>query len=179
MSPPKGVPYGSGRDIPEKKSGEKRPSCQISSRPLSSALIFSLPMQKVGHMRSALLHEDDNGNRFYDHELTQITGPDWLNRDPLSSEGNVVHQTNQGIEISVLRDYTGVNDRMGASWGGWTLRRELIILLPRRGRCADSITKKCRFGKARISIIPRREPLTQYSRAKAARCGRTPQRKLI
>ena len=39
--------------------------------------------------------------------------------------------------------------------------------------------KKCRFGKARISIIPRREPLTQYSRAKAARCGRTPQRKLI
>lgn len=31
--------------------------------------------------------------------------------------------------------------------------------------------KNYRFGKARISIIPRREPLTQHSRAKAV-CDR-------
>ena len=33
--------------------------------------------------------------------------------------------------------------------------------------------KNYRFGKARISIIPRREPLTQHSRAKAV-CGKMP-----
>lgn len=84
-----------------------------------------------------VLREDDNGNRFYDHELTEIISPDWLKpgRDtseealghrtnrgissdrlkpgPALQEGNVVHRTNRGDVMNILRDRLGVNDGTG------------------------------------------------------------------
>lgn len=89
-----------------------------------------------------VLREDVNGNRFYDHELTEIISPDWLvpghpsnegpsregssghrtNRGvpsdwlkpgPALQEGNVVHQTNRGGVMNILRERLGVNDGTG------------------------------------------------------------------
>ena len=60
-----------------------------------------------------VLREDDNGNRFYDHELTQIIDPDWLKPGPALHEGNVVHQTNRGVVMEILRDRLGVKDGSG------------------------------------------------------------------
>ena len=60
-----------------------------------------------------VLREDDNGNRFYDHELTQIIDPDWLKPGPALHEGNVVHQTNRGTVMEILRDRLGVKDGSG------------------------------------------------------------------
>lgn len=60
-----------------------------------------------------VLREDDSGNRFYDHELTGIIAPDWLKPGPALQEGNVVHQTNRGDVMNILRDRLGVNDGTG------------------------------------------------------------------
>lgn len=89
-----------------------------------------------------VLREDVNGNRFYDHELTEIISPDWLkpghpsNEGP-SSEGSSGHRTNRGISrdwlkpgrdtseealghrtnrgdvMNILRERLGVNDGTG------------------------------------------------------------------
>lgn len=44
------------------------------------------------HVVGFVLREDDNGNRFYGHELTKIIDPDWLKPGPALQEGNVVHR---------------------------------------------------------------------------------------
>ena len=90
-----------------------------------------------------VLREDVNGNRFYDHELTEIISPDRLvpghpsNEGP-SGEGSSGHRTNRGISsdslnaaslskdgkehatrvnrgnvMNILRDRLGVNDGTG------------------------------------------------------------------
>lgn len=65
-----------------------------------------------------VLREDVNGNRFYDHELTEIINPDWLapghpsNEGP-SEEGSSGHRTNRGDVMNILRERLGVNDGTG------------------------------------------------------------------
>lgn len=65
-----------------------------------------------------VLREDVNGNRFYDHELTEIISPDWLvpghpsNEGP-SREGSSGHRTNRGDVMNILRERLGVNDGTG------------------------------------------------------------------
>lgn len=65
-----------------------------------------------------VLREDVNGNRFYDHELTEIISPDWLvpghpsNEGP-SREGSSGHRTNRGDVMNILRGRLGVNDGTG------------------------------------------------------------------
>ena len=46
----------------------------------------------VRSMWCFVLREDDNANRFYDHELAEISSPDWLTPGPALQEGNVVHR---------------------------------------------------------------------------------------
>ena len=46
----------------------------------------------VRSMWCFVLREDDNANRFYDHELAEISSPDWLIPGPALQEGNVVHR---------------------------------------------------------------------------------------
>ena len=60
-----------------------------------------------------VLREDENGNRFYDHELTEIINPEWLKPGPALQKGNVVHQTNRGDVMNILRERLGVNDGTG------------------------------------------------------------------
>lgn len=60
-----------------------------------------------------VLREDKMGNRFYDHELTEIISPDWLKPGRDTSEEALGHQTNRGDVLNILRDRLGVNDGTG------------------------------------------------------------------
>lgn len=61
-----------------------------------------------------VVREDQNGRRFYDHELTEIIDPGSLNAASLSKDGEE-HATraNRGIVMNILRDKLGVNDGSG------------------------------------------------------------------
>ena len=61
-----------------------------------------------------VVREDQNGRRFYDHELTEIIDPGSLNAASLSKDGEE-HATraNRGIVMNILRDRLGVNDGSG------------------------------------------------------------------
>ena len=73
-----------------------------------------------------VLREDGNGNRFYDHELTQIVDPDQL-KPVKQREAAAELQTNQdtpqttkppvnqGAIMNILRDRLGVNDETDAA----------------------------------------------------------------
>lgn len=60
-----------------------------------------------------VLREDRTGNRFYDHELTEIINPDWLKPGRDTSEEALGHRTNRGDVMNILRDKLGVNDGSG------------------------------------------------------------------
>ena len=60
-----------------------------------------------------VLREDKMGNRFYDHELTEIISPDWLKPGRDTSEEALGHQTNRGDVLNILRERLGVNDGTG------------------------------------------------------------------
>lgn len=56
-----------------------------------------------------VLREDGNGNRFYDHEMTEIINPERL--VPGKQQSSVAeHRTNRGDVINILREHLGVND---------------------------------------------------------------------
>ena len=73
-----------------------------------------------------VLREDTNGNRFYDHELTQVLSPDrlaprpkreatteqWTDQKHDAAETPEL-LTNQGAVMNMLRDRLGVNDGTG------------------------------------------------------------------
>lgn len=111
----------------------------IEKKPGLMSHIFANKIRLDGqdYVVGFVLREDDNGNRFYDHELTKIISPDWLKpgRDtseealghrtnrgispdwlkpgPALQEGNVVHRTNRGDVMNILRERLGVNDGTG------------------------------------------------------------------
>lgn len=60
-----------------------------------------------------VLREDGRGNRFYDHELTEIINPDWLVPGRDASEEALGHRTNRGYVMNMLRERPGINDGMG------------------------------------------------------------------
>lgn len=62
-----------------------------------------------------VLREDRTGNRFYDHELTEIINPDSLNAGAFSSEEGVAlaARANRGDVMNILREKLGVNDGSG------------------------------------------------------------------
>lgn len=87
----------------------------IEKKPGLMSHIFANKIRLDGqdYVVGFVLREDDNGNRFYDHELTEIISPDWLKPGPALQEGNVVHQTNRGDVMNILRERLGVNDGTG------------------------------------------------------------------
>lgn len=111
----------------------------IEKKPGLMSHIFANKIRLDGqdYVVGFVLREDDNGNRFYDHELTKIISPDWLKPGPALQEGNVVHRTNRGISpdwlkpsrdtseealghrtnrgdvMNILRERLGVNDGTG------------------------------------------------------------------
>ena len=93
--------------------------------------------------------------------------------DAVLADVNAVYAVNDGAENMIW--FRVPCCRKDGSWCGWSSRRLVTFTLsPQQEQSVKSIMKKnYRFGKARISIIPRREPLTQHSRAKAV-CGKMP-----
>lgn len=111
----------------------------IEKKPGLMSHIFANKIRLDGqdYVVGFVLREDRTGNRFYDHELTEIISPDWLKpgRDtseealghrtnrgispdwlkpgPALQEGNVVHRTNRGDVMNILRERLGVNDGTG------------------------------------------------------------------
>lgn len=126
-----------------------------------------------------VLREDDNGNRFYDHELTEIIDPGWLYRDPLSkketlytgpanrgldpdrlapgrdtSEEALGHRTNRGDVMNILREKLGVNDGSGrilfhAADGDPASARGALVFRPEDGQALIALFK----GKRDISTV--------------------------
>lgn len=116
----------------------------IEKKPGLMSHIFANKIRLDGqdYVVGFVLREDRTGNRFYDHELTEIISPDWLkpghpsNEGP-SSEGSSGHRTNRGISpdwlkpgrdtseealghrtnrgdvMNILRERLGVNDGTG------------------------------------------------------------------
>jgi len=78
--------------------------------------IFANKINLDGHeyVVGFVVREDQNGRRFYDHELTEIIDPGSLNAASLSKDGEE-HATraNRGDVMNILRDRLGVNDGTG------------------------------------------------------------------
>lgn len=89
----------------------------IEKKPGLMSHIFANKIRLDGrdYVVDFVLREDVNGNRFYDHELTEIINPDSLNADRLPGKGSEVHaaRANRGDVMNILRDKLGVNDGTG------------------------------------------------------------------
>lgn len=89
----------------------------IEKKPGLMSHIFANKIRLDGrdYVVGFVLREDVNGNRFYDHELTEIINPDSLNADRLPGKGSEVHaaRANRGDVMNILRDKLGVNDGTG------------------------------------------------------------------
>ena len=89
----------------------------IEKKPGLMSHIFANKIRLDGrdYVVGFVLREDVNGNRFYDHELTEIINPDSLNADRLPGKGSEVHaaRANRGEVMNILREKLGVNDGSG------------------------------------------------------------------
>lgn len=99
----------------------------IEKKPGLMSHIFANKIRLDGrdYVVGFVLREDVNGNRFYDHELTEIINPDSLNADRLPGKGSEVHaaRANRGEVMNILREKLGVNDGSGrvlfqSAWHG-------------------------------------------------------------
>lgn len=88
----------------------------IEKKPGLMSHIFANKIRLDGrdYVVGFVLREDENGNRFYDHEMTEIINPGWLYRDPLSQKETLyTGPANRGDVMNILRDRLGVNDGTG------------------------------------------------------------------
>lgn len=87
----------------------------IEKKPGLMSHIFANKIRLDGrdYVVGFVLREDRTGNRFYDHELTEIINPDWLKPGRDTSEEALGHRTNRGDVMNILRDKLGVNDGTG------------------------------------------------------------------
>ena len=101
---PKLVETGIHLDSVEKKAG-------LTSHIFANKIRLDGKDYVVGFV----LREDGNGNRFYDHELTEIIDPNSLNRAEFP-DGMGGHRTraNRGDVMNILREKLGVNDGSGS-----------------------------------------------------------------
>lgn len=122
----------------------------IEKKPGLMSHIFANKIRLDGqdYVVGFVVREDDNGNRFYDHELTEIINPDWLAPGPALQDGNVVHRTNRGDVMNILRDKLGVNDGSGQ-------------VLFQSAPPTDSIAFKAWFGNSQV-VNENGEPLIVY-----------------
>lgn len=101
-----------------------------------------------------VLREDRMGNRFYDHELTEIINPDWLAPGRDTSKEALGHRTNRGDVMNILREKLGVNDGSGrilfhAADDDPTNARGAIVFRPEDGQALIALFK----GKRDISTV--------------------------
>ena len=85
----------------------------IEKSPVSCRSCGQNQAGRAGHVVGFVLHQDNMGNRFHDHELTEIINPDWLAPGRDTSREALGHRTNQGHGINILCDNLGVNGCYG------------------------------------------------------------------
>lgn len=124
----------------------------IEKKPGLMSHIFANKIRLDGrdYVVGFVLREDVNGNRFYDHELTEIINPDSLNADRLPGKGSEVHaaRANRGEVMNILREKLGVNDGSGQ-------------VLFQSAPPTDSIAFKAWFGNSQV-VDENGEPLIVY-----------------
>ena len=144
----------------------------IEKKPGLMSHIFANKIRLDGqdYVVGFVLREDDNGNRFYDHELTKIISPDWLKPGPALQEGNVVHRTNRGDVMNILRERLGVNDGTGQVFfrtAGQFLppkfKRRRAPSMEAVRRLADKMNSMA-ANAARVEIVENAEALPQNLR---------------
>ncbi|WP_300907591.1 hypothetical protein [uncultured Desulfovibrio sp.] len=100
------------------ESGIHVDSIRKTAQLMSHIFANKIRLDGKAYVVGFVLREDINGNRFYDHELTEIIDPDWLkpghpSGEGPSGEGSSGHRTNRGDVMNILRDRLGVNDGSG------------------------------------------------------------------
>ena len=89
----------------------------IEKKPGLMSHIFANKLKLDGqtYVVGFVLREDRTGNRFYDHELTEIINPDSLILSRDTSEEALGHEAraNRGDVMNILREKLGVNDGSG------------------------------------------------------------------
>ena len=96
------------------RTGMYLDSIKKNSRLMSHFFANKITIDKKEYVVGFVVREDGNGNRFYDHELTEIINPDWLvpgkQREAEELRTNRDTAKNTGVVIEILRDRLGVND---------------------------------------------------------------------
>lgn len=128
----------------------------IEKKPGLMSHIFANKIRLDGndYVVGFVLREDRMGNRFYDHELTEIINPDWLAPGRDTSKEALGHRTNRGDVMNILREKLGVNDGSGqvlfhAAGGDPTNARGAIVFRPEDGQALIALFK----GKRDISTV--------------------------
>ena len=128
----------------------------IEKKPGLMSHIFANKIRLDGndYVVGFVLREDRMGNRFYDHELTEIINPDWLAPGRDTSKEALGHRTNRGDVMNILREKLGVNDGSGrilfhTADGDTANARGAIIFRPEDGQALIALFK----GKRDISTV--------------------------
>ena len=128
----------------------------IEKKPGLMSHIFANKIRLDGkdYVVGFVLREDRMGNRFYDHELTEIINPDWLAPGRDTSKEALGHRTNRGDVMNILREKLGVNDGSGrilfhAADGDPANARGAIVFRPEDGQALIALFK----GKRDISTV--------------------------
>lgn len=128
----------------------------IEKKPGLMSHIFANKIRLDGndYVVGFVLREDRMGNRFYDHELTEIINPDWLAPGRDTSKEALGHRTNRGDVMNILREKLGVNDGSGwilfhAADDDPTNARGAIVFRPEDGQALIALFK----GKRDISTV--------------------------
>lgn len=128
----------------------------IEKKPGLMSHIFANKIRLDGndYVVGFVLREDRMGNRFYDHELTEIINPDWLAPGRDTSKEALGHRTNRGDVMNILREKLGVNDGSGrilfhAADADPANARGAIVFRPEDGQALIALFK----GKRDISTV--------------------------
>ena len=123
------------------ESGIHVDSIRKTPRLMSHIFANKIRLDGKDYVVGFVVREDGNGNRFYNHELTEIIDPDWHNHAELpEGMGGQWARANRGDVMNILRDKLGVNDGSGqvlfqTAWHGTPHRQGAMAAdssLPRR-----------------------------------------------
>lgn len=137
-----------------------------TSRLMSHVFANKIKLDGKDYVVGFVLREDGNGNRFYDHELTEIIDSDRLapvkqreatgelRTDQNTPSGPPELLANRGDVMNILREKLGVNDGSGqvlfhAAGGDTANARGAIVFRPEDGQALIALFK----GKRDISTV--------------------------
>lgn len=130
-------------------------SIRKTPRLMSHIFANKIKLDGQDYVVGFVVREDANGNRFYDHELTEIIDPGLHNHAELpEGMGGQWERANRGDVMNILREKLGVNDGSGrilfhAADGDPANARGAIVFRPEDGQALIALFK----GKRDISTV--------------------------